>query len=121
MLMQIAWKKECDNDIMMYMITSKKKDISFRDSVYDVVAAIPRGKVMSYGEVARRAGSPRAARAVGSLMNSDEDFHELPCHRVILASRHVGVYAGGPEAKAKLLRAEGVIVENLKVLEEQMM
>ncbi len=103
------------------MITHRKSEKSFRDRVYGVVAAIPRGKVMSYGEVARRAGSPRAARAVGSLMNSDEDFHDLPCHRVILGSRHVGVYSGGPEVKARLLMEEGVIVEGLKVLEEQMM
>lgn len=94
---------------------------TFRERVYDVVAAVPAGKVISYGEVARLAGSPRAARAVGSLMNSDEGFHGLPCHRVILGNRHVGVYAGGPEVKAEMLRKEGVIItENLKVLEEQM-
>lgn len=94
---------------------------NFRDRVYQVVKAIPRGKVISYGEVARRAGSPRAARAVGSLMNKDADFHRLPCHRVILGSRYVGAYAGGPQAKAKKLKLEGVIVENLRVLEEQML
>lgn len=94
---------------------------SFKELVYEVVASIPKGKVISYGEVARRAGSPRAARAVGSLMNSDKDFAELPCHRVILGNRHVGEYAGGPEAKAKILKREGVVVENLRVLEEQMM
>lgn len=102
-------------------MVTEQNNKTFRDRVYDVVAEIPRGKVMSYGEVARRAGSPRAARAVGSLMNSDEDFHSLPCHRVILGNRHVGAYAGGPQAKAKILISEGVIVENLRVLEEQMM
>jgi len=94
---------------------------SFRERVYDVVAEIPRGKVISYGEVARRAGSPRAARAVGSLMNKDADFAQLPCHRVILGNRHVGPYGGGPEVKARMLQEEGVIVENLRVLEEQML
>lgn len=99
----------------------KNTQDTFREKVYRVVRTIPKGKVISYGEVARRAGSPRAARAVGSMMNKDAYFHKLPCHRVILGNRHVGAYAGGPHAKAKILRSEGVIVENLKVLEEQML
>jgi len=46
--------------------------------VYEVVKNVPLGKVISYGEVARRAGSPRAARAVESLINADAQFAQLP-------------------------------------------
>lgn len=93
----------------------------FAQKVYDVVAAIPKGKVMSYGEVARRAGSPRAARAVGSLMNKNQDFQNIPCHRVVLGNRHVGQYNGGPQAKIKKLKAEGIAIVDEKVHELQMM
>ncbi len=94
---------------------------SFSDRVYDVVAAIPKGKVMSYGEVARRAGSPRAHRAVGSCMNKNRDFQNIPCHRVVCGDGSVGLYNGGEERKIALLESEGVAVVDGRVHELQMM
>lgn len=81
---------------------------SFAEKVLRVVAKIPRGKTMTYAEVARRAGSPRAARAVGSLMRKNHD-PTIPCHRIIRSDGKSGAYnRGGPTAKVRLLRAEGV-------------
>jgi len=87
-----------------------KRPMSFRDRVYRVVARIPRGTALTYGEVAKRAGSPRAARAVGSAMKHNTNPKHIPCHRVVCADGTVGDYAfGGPRAKAKKLRTEGVL------------
>ncbi len=94
---------------------------SFSARVYDVVENIPEGKVMSYGEVARRAGSPRAHRAVGSLMNKNRDFQNVPCHRVVCSDGRVGQYNGGEDRKLKKLKSEGVAVVDGKVHELQML
>ena len=82
---------------------------SFRDRVYHVVAQIGRGQVLTYGEVARRAGRPGAARAVGTAMKHNSNPKQIPCHRVVRADGSVGEYAfGGTKVKARKLRAEGV-------------
>jgi len=83
---------------------------TFKEKVLQVVAKIPRGKTMSYREVAWRAGNPGAARAVGNLMMRNHD-PKVPCHRVIRSDGKVGGYnGGGPEKKLALLRAEGAIL-----------
>jgi methylated-DNA-[protein]-cysteine S-methyltransferase len=83
----------------------------FAKRVYVVVSRIPRGSVLSYGEVARRAGKPGAARAVGSYMRRNPyPRHTVPCHRIIRADGRLGSYSGpgGVTQKARLLRKEGV-------------
>ncbi len=73
-----------------------------------MVRKIPKGQTRSYGEVAKAAGRPRAARAVGTVMKNNYD-PTVPCHRVILASGKLGAYnRGGPAKKRALLKAEGV-------------
>lgn len=79
----------------------------FSQDILDVVRNIPRGGVLTYGEVSRRAGYPGAARAVGSLMKRNTD-PDIPCHRVIRADGRPGQYnRGGEPAKRKLLEREG--------------
>lgn len=74
-----------------------------------IVARIPRGKTMTYAEVARAAGYPRAARAVGNLMAKNFD-PKVPCHRVIRSDGRIGSYnRGGEAAKRRLLVREGVL------------
>ena len=63
----------------------------------------------TYGDVAAQAGSPRAARAVGTAMRECRDPH-VPCHRVIGAGGALGGYGGNLQLKRELLRAEGVEV-----------
>ena len=82
---------------------------SFADCVRDIVRAIPKGKTMTYGEVAKRAGAPGAARAVGSVMKGNYD-KTVPCHRVIRSDGKIGEYnRGGASAKRTLLVKEGAI------------
>lgn len=83
---------------------------SFTEKVLKAVAEIPRGQTMTYAEVAKRAGSPGASRAVGTLMKNNFDL-AIPCHRVIRSDGTLGQYnRGGTEAKARKLREEGVII-----------
>lgn len=84
-----------------------KKD--FAEKVRAIVKKIPKGKTMTYGTVARLAGSPGAARAVGSIMAANYD-PTVPCHRVIRSDGKIGEYnRGGPKAKRALLVKEGAI------------
>lgn len=82
----------------------------FRAKVLDVVKKIPKGKVLSYKQVAEKAGSPRAFRAVGSVLKSNFDS-SIPCHRVIRSDGTLGNYnRGGTARKRRLLLREGVIL-----------
>lgn len=80
---------------------------SFTEKVYAVVAKIPRGKTMTYKEVAWRAGRPRAYRAVGNIMNKNPDTKKVPCHRVVRSDGTPGGYARGAREKIAILRREG--------------
>ena len=87
----------------------RQKTDSFSKKVYAIVAKIPRGKTMTYAQVAKRAGSPKASRAVGTLMAHNFD-PKIPCHRVIRSDGKIGQYnRGGPKAKRILLKKEGAI------------
>jgi O-6-methylguanine DNA methyltransferase len=81
----------------------------FRARVLAAVRRIPPGRVATYGDVARLAGSPRACRAVGNIMRACRD-PGTPCHRVIAAGGALGGYGGNLQLKRQLLRAEGVEV-----------
>ena len=73
-----------------------------------MVAVIPRGEVMSYGEVAEAAGNPGAARAVGTIMSQNID-QSIPCHRVVKADGSPGGYNGLKGEKILLLKQEGAL------------
>lgn len=77
----------------------------FSDKVYAVVKRIPRGKVLTYKKVASLAGSPKAFRAVGNILNKNYD-PQIPCHRVIRSDGKTGGYNRGKEYKIKLLKKE---------------
>lgn len=82
---------------------------TFKEKVLDVVHKIPKGKVMTYKEVAAKAGNSGASRAVGNLMKANYD-KTVPCHRVIRTDGKIGEYnRGGPEAKLALLKKEGAL------------
>lgn len=82
--------------------------MNFREKVYAVVKKIPKGSVLTYKEVARRAGEPGAARAVGNILNKNFD-PSIPCHRVIRSDGKLGGYNRGAEFKIKILKQEGYI------------
>jgi O-6-methylguanine DNA methyltransferase len=79
----------------------------FRRRVIAAVRRIPPGRVATYGDIAARAGSPRAWRAVGNIMRECRD-PGTPCHRVIGAGGALGGYGGGLPMKEGLLRLEGI-------------
>ena len=70
---------------------------------------IPVGRVATYGDIAALAGSPRAHRAVGTIMRECRD-PGVPCHRVIAAGGALGGFGRNPQIKRELLRAEGIEV-----------
>lgn len=86
----------------------KKKISEFSNGVYRVVKKIPRGEVMSYKEVAKMIGRPRAYRAVGNALNKNTD-PIVPCHRVIRSDGKVGGYRRGTKKKIELLKKEKVL------------
>ena len=82
----------------------------FAIAVLGELAKVPYGRTATYGELATRAGNPRAARAVGMVMNRNPVPIVLPCHRIVGSSGSLVGYGGGLERKEKLLRLEGAIL-----------
>ena len=82
----------------------------FNRRVLRELARVPYGEVVTYGALAARAARPRAARAVGTVMNRNPLPIVLPCHRVIGANGKLVGYAGGLERKETLLRLEGALL-----------
>jgi len=82
---------------------------AFTEKVLDIVRAIPKGKTLTYKEVAGKAGNPKASRAVGNIMRSNHR-KDVPCHRVIRSDGGMGGYnRGGQEVKMALLKKEGAL------------
>ena len=81
---------------------------SYKEKVFFSVRRIPRGKVLTYKEVARRAGSSGASRAVGNILNTNYD-PKIPCHRVVRSDGKTGGYNRGAKRKVAILRKEGAI------------
>lgn len=83
----------------------------FQRDVLTTVQEVPRGKYLTYGELARRIGKPGAARAVGQALGSNPIPILIPCHRVLASDGSLGGYSGrgGVRTKEALLRLEGAI------------
>lgn len=85
------------------------KKLTFKDAVYEVVSKIPKGRFMTYKEVAVKIGKPNASRAVGTVLSKNFDS-KIPCHRVIRSDGRMGGYnRGGIAKKLALLKKEGAI------------
>jgi methylated-DNA-[protein]-cysteine S-methyltransferase len=91
-------------------VLKTKPDLSgcteFEKKVYRALRRVPAGKVLSYGELAKRAGYPGAARAVGSAMKKNRLPIVIPCHRVIPSVGGLGEYSAGKKWKRWLLEHE---------------
>ena len=87
-------------------MTARRQPTSFSRRVLAVVKRIPPGQVATYGDVARLAGRPGAARAVGNVLREARE-PGVPYHRVVAAKGRVGGYGGHPGLKHSLLAAEG--------------
>jgi len=84
--------------------------MSFKEKVFNIVSKIPKGETLSYREVARLAGGPRACRAVGNILNKNYNS-TIPCHRVIFSDGSIGGYNRGTEAKRRILKSEGLEIQ----------
>ncbi|MBB3225646.1 methylated-DNA-protein-cysteine methyltransferase-like protein [Luteibacter sp. Sphag1AF] len=85
--------------------------------IIEAVAAIPKGRVASYGAIAARAGYPGRARLIGRVLGDAPDRLSLPWHRVLRADGHIGIPEGSKSYReqCRRLRAEGVEVVNGRV------
>jgi len=90
-------------------------DMSFNERVWAMTARVPRGRITTYGTLAKALGSPRAARAVGQALHRNPYAPDVPCHRVVGSDGRLTGFAGGVEKKRRLLQAEGVAVVNGRV------
>jgi O-6-methylguanine DNA methyltransferase len=89
----------------------------FNQQVYDLTSQIPRGKVTTYGLIAKQLGRPKASRAVGRILGKNPHPIVVPCHRVVKSDGTMGGYSGGEGVKTKiaLLTKEGVEIRDGKV------
>lgn len=90
---------------------------NYFENVYDLVKKVPKGKVVTYGEIARAIGNSRMSRQVGWALHVNPEPGVIPCHRVV--NRFGGLSSafafGGVNRQAELLREEGVEVIDNKV------
>lgn len=93
-----------------------KAEISdFEKRVYLMLLKVPRGRVVTYGDLSRLAGFPGAARAVGSAMNKNPFAPKVPCHRVVKSDGNVGDFAHGIKRKISMLEGEGIEIKKGKI------
>ncbi len=90
-----------------------RKFSSTEDRVYYLLKRIPKGKVTTYGELARSAGLH--PRTVGMLMRKNSDPVNIPCYKVVRSDGSLGGYSSGRKKKIKLLRNDGITIENGKI------
>ncbi|MDR5589303.1 MGMT family protein [Christiangramia sp. SM2212] len=91
----------------------------FFKKVYEVCKLIPRGRVTSYGAIAKYLGAAKSARMVGWAMNSSHNLEDVPAHRVVnrngvLTGKH---HFGGSNAMQQLLEEEGIPVKELQIID----
>jgi O-6-methylguanine DNA methyltransferase len=91
--------------------------VDFKEKVYQLTRDIPKGKVATYGQFAKLAGHPKAARAVGGFMKRNPDAPNTPCHRVVASDGSLTGYSGigGIKQKKEMLIKEGVVFKGEKV------
>ncbi len=80
--------------------------MTFKEKVFAIVKKIPNGRVLTYKEVAKRAGNPKASRAVGNILKTNYD-PKIPCHRVVRSDGKAGGYNRGEKNKLRILKLEG--------------
>lgn len=91
-----------------------KPGMSFNEKVWALTARIPRGKVMTYAQIAHQLKS-KGYRAVGNALNKNPYAPTVPCHRVVGSDGSLTGFAAGLEKKRKLLRSEGIPFTGEKV------
>jgi len=87
---------------------------SFNERCYDILRKVPKGKVTTYKEIAKKLKC-KAYRAVGNAMNKNPYAPSVPCHRVIKFNGEIGGFASGTKKKIEMLRKEGIEIKDNKI------
>jgi methylated-DNA-[protein]-cysteine S-methyltransferase len=88
-----------------------KSKTVFNEKCYSILRKVPKGKVTTYKEIARKLNS-KAYRAVGNAMNHNPYAPSVPCHRVVNSNGNIGGFASGIKKKIEMLRKEGIEINN---------
>ena len=88
----------------------------FASLVYLATKQIPRGRLSTYGAIAKAIGQPRAARAVGQALNRNPYWPTVPCQRVVGSTGQLTGFASGLTKKRQLLQQEGIIIKNNHII-----
>jgi len=88
---------------------------NIKAKVLELVKMVPKGKVTTYREIARKLGNPGLARAVGNALKKNEFLVIIPCHRVVKSDGQLGGYVNGVDKKLHLLLNEGIKIVDNKV------
>lgn len=91
--------------------------MKLEEKVYKKLLEVPKGKVTTYGELAKAIGLKNGQRVIGRIMNKNPYPVIIPCHRVIKSDGKIGGYAWGEKVKAKMLSDEGIKIKNGKILD----
>ena len=93
--------------------------MKLEEKVYKKLLEVPKGKITTYGELAKAIGLKNGQRVIGKIMNKNPYPVIVPCHRVIKSDGKIGGYAWGEKVKAKMLSNEGIKIKNGKILDEE--
>lgn len=88
--------------------------VNFNEKCYQLLSKVPKGRVTTYKALAEALGT-KAYRAVGNAMNKNPYAPKVPCHRVVKSSGEIGGFVSGTSNKIKMLRKEGIKIENNKI------
>ena len=91
--------------------------MSLDKKIYKKLLEVPKGKVTTYGELARAVGCKNGQRAVGNIMNKNPYPVIVPCHRVVRSDGRVGGYDYGEDVKINMLKNEGIKIKDGKILD----
>lgn len=89
--------------------------IELEQQVYQKLLKVPKGKVTTYGDLAKAVGLKNGQRLIGQIMNKNPFPVIIPCHRVVKSDGQIGGYYYGEKIKTKMLSDEGVLVKNGKI------
>ncbi|QUC64115.1 MGMT family protein [Nitrosopumilus sp. K4] len=91
--------------------------MSVDKEIFKKLCQVPKGKVTTYGELAKAVGMKNGQRAVGKIMNKNPYPVIIPCHRVVKSDGQVGGYAYGQKIKSNMLSQEGIKIKDGKILD----
>ena len=91
--------------------------MNVQQKIFKKLLEVPRGRITTYGELAKAVGLKNGQRAVGKIMNKNPYPVIIPCHRVVMSTGKIGGYAYGEHVKTKMLYDEGIKIENGKIVD----